>query len=101
MAKLDADERTRLNDLISKGKAAAKSILKARILLKTDLGEGGEGWSDEKIAKALDTNVTPRALGASACGPSSSRKGSTRRSPARSARRRRLRRSSTARSKPN
>jgi hypothetical protein len=57
IVKLDADERTRLNDLISKGKAAAKAILKARILLKADQGEAGAGWSDEKIAKALDTNV--------------------------------------------
>ena len=58
IVKLDADERTRLNDLISKGKAAAKTILKARILLKADQGEAGCGWSDEAIAKALDTNVT-------------------------------------------
>jgi transposase len=57
IVKLDAAERIRLNDLISKGKAAAKAILKARILLKSDQGEAGEGWSDEKIAKALDTNV--------------------------------------------
>ena len=58
IVKLDADERTRLNDLISKGKTAAKTILKARILLKADQGEAGCGWSDEAIAKALDTNVT-------------------------------------------
>ena len=58
IVKLDADERTRLNDLISKGKAAAKTILKARILHKADQGEAGCGWSDEAIAKALDTNVT-------------------------------------------
>ena len=58
IVKLDADERTRLNDLISKGKAAAKTILKARILLKADQSESGEGWPDEKIAKALDTNIT-------------------------------------------
>ena len=57
VVRLDAGERTRLSDLISKGKAAAKVILKARILLKADQGEAGEGWSDEKIAKALDTNV--------------------------------------------
>jgi Homeodomain-like domain len=58
IVKLDADERTRLNDLISKGKAAAKSILKARILLKADQGEAGESWSDEAICTALDTNHT-------------------------------------------
>jgi hypothetical protein len=63
VVKLDADERARLSDLISKGKAAAKTILKARILLKADQGEAdqgeaGEGWSDAAICKALDTNVT-------------------------------------------
>ena len=58
VVKLEAHERARLNDLISKGKAAAKTILKARILLKADQGEAGEGWSDEAIGTALDTNVT-------------------------------------------
>ena len=58
VVRLNADERTRLSDLISKGKAAAKTILKARILLKADQGEAGEGWSDEAICEALDTNVT-------------------------------------------
>ena len=58
VVELSADERTRLNDLISKGKASAKAILKARILLKADQGEAGEGWRDEDICTALDTNVT-------------------------------------------
>ena len=58
VVKLDAGERARLGELISKGKAAARTILKARILLKADQGSGGEGWSDEQICKALDTNVT-------------------------------------------
>ncbi len=38
---LDATERARLSALISKGKAAAKTILKARLLLKADQAEGG------------------------------------------------------------
>ena len=58
VVKLDQGERARLGELISKGKAAAKIILKARILLKADQGEAGEGWSDEAICNALDTNVT-------------------------------------------
>ena len=58
VVELKAEERARLDDLISKGKASAKAILKARILLKADLGEAGEGWADERIAEALDTNVT-------------------------------------------
>jgi hypothetical protein len=31
--------------------------MKARILLKADAGEGGEAWSDSRIAKALDTSL--------------------------------------------
>ena len=55
---LDGAERERLGDLISKGKAAAMVILKARILLKADQGKAGGSWSDEKICAALDTNVS-------------------------------------------
>jgi len=58
VVRLGDDERARLNDLISKGKAAAKTILKARILLKADQSEVGEGWADEEICEALDTNLT-------------------------------------------
>ena len=31
-------------------------MLKARILLKADVSEAGEGWSDSRIVKALDTS---------------------------------------------
>jgi hypothetical protein len=75
VVKLDADERTRLSDLISKGKAAAKTTLKARILLKADQREAGEGWSDEAISR----RSTPTSPWLSASGPSWWRRGSTRR----------------------
>lgn len=58
IVELDATERDRLNALISKGKAPARSILKARILLKADQGEGAPGWRDAEIIAALDTNRT-------------------------------------------
>lgn len=58
IVKLSSEERKRLGALISKGKAAAKTILKARILLKADQSEAGEGWSDERICEALDTNIS-------------------------------------------
>jgi homeodomain-containing protein len=58
IVELDADERARLNALICKGKASAKTILKARILLKADRAEGGPGWLDARIVEALDTNLT-------------------------------------------
>jgi hypothetical protein len=58
VVKLSGEERERLRELISKGKAKAKTILKARILLKADQGKAGEGWADEEICRALDTNIT-------------------------------------------
>ena len=58
IVRLSGEERERLDKLISKGKASAKIVLKARILLKADKGEAGKGWADEEICRALDTNVT-------------------------------------------
>src|SRR5674536_333130 len=40
------------------GKHPAQRILKARILLKADVSDAGEGWSDSRIIKALDTSVS-------------------------------------------
>jgi hypothetical protein len=58
IVELEAAERTRLTALISKGKAPAKVILKARILLTADQAEGGPGWLDAQIVEAFDTNLT-------------------------------------------
>jgi Homeodomain-like domain len=58
VVRLSDEERARLSALTSKGKTAAKTILKARILLKADQSGAGEGWSDERICEALDTNVS-------------------------------------------
>ena len=58
IVELDRAERERLAALISKGKAPAKTILKARILLKADCAAGGPGWLDAAIVAALDTNLT-------------------------------------------
>ena len=57
VVKLSDDEREHLNTLIHTGKHPAWQITKARILLKADASEVGEGWSDSKIAAALDTTV--------------------------------------------
>ncbi len=46
-------EREQLTALIRSGKHPAQKLLKARILLKADASEGGEGWSDSQIAAAL------------------------------------------------
>ena len=42
--------------LIRKGKSPAQRLLKARILLKADVSEAGEGWSDSRIIAALETS---------------------------------------------
>ncbi|HKM83932.1 MAG TPA: IS630 family transposase [Candidatus Acidoferrum sp.] len=57
VVKLSAEERERLEALISSGKRSAQLITKARILLKADASEAGEGWTDREIAAALDTSV--------------------------------------------
>lgn len=56
VVRLDEAERNRLETLLSKGKSSAIVLLKARILLKADASEHGEGWSDGRIIEALDTN---------------------------------------------
>lgn len=58
VAKLNADEGQRLQELIRKGASPAQRLLKARILLKADASDAGEAWSDRKIIEALDTSVS-------------------------------------------
>jgi len=57
VVKLSDTERERLNTLIHSGKHPARQRTKARILLKADALEAGEGWSDSRIAAALDTSI--------------------------------------------
>ena len=54
---LSDEERERLNALIRMGKHPARQLTKARILLKADISEAGDGWSDSQIAEALETSV--------------------------------------------
>jgi hypothetical protein len=55
--RLSADEREQLAALIRKGSSPAHRLLKARILLKADVSEAGEGWSDNQIMDALASMV--------------------------------------------
>ena len=50
-------EREQLNRLIHRGKHPARKLMRARIVLKADASQAGEGWSDSRIAAALDTSV--------------------------------------------
>ena len=56
--RLTPEERTRLEGMIHCGKGPINSALKARILLKADVSENGPGWSDERIADALETSLS-------------------------------------------
>ena len=57
VVRLSAEEREKLSEFIRSGKRSAQLLTKARILLKADVSDAGEGWSDSKIAMALDTSV--------------------------------------------
>jgi len=54
---LTAEERQELQGLIAAGKAAAKKLMHARILLKADAADGGPAWPDDRIAEAVDVSA--------------------------------------------
>jgi Homeodomain-like domain len=49
-------ERARLRTLVGSGTAPARTLTRARILLKANQGEGGPSWSDAAIAGALEVH---------------------------------------------
>ncbi|WP_422931909.1 IS630 family transposase [Singulisphaera sp. PoT] len=53
---LGSEERQALHDLIAAGRAAARKLTHARILLKADAAEGGPAWPDGRIAEALEVS---------------------------------------------
>jgi hypothetical protein len=44
---LTAEEREALGGMISRGKADARKLAHARVLLQADASEGGPDWTDE------------------------------------------------------
>ena len=58
VVRLNDHEREQLTALIRKGSSPAHRLLKARILLKADVSEVGEGWSDNQIIDALATSAS-------------------------------------------
>jgi hypothetical protein len=56
VVRLSSEERQQLETLIRKGKSPASRLLKARILLKANVSEMGQGWSDSRITEALDAS---------------------------------------------
>ena len=53
---LSEAQRAELHTLVGSGVAPARTLTRARILLKADHGEGGPGWSDAAVAGALDVD---------------------------------------------
>jgi hypothetical protein len=51
---LTEEERAQLETMLKKGKAAARKLTHARILLKTDSSAGGPSWTDARISEALE-----------------------------------------------
>jgi hypothetical protein len=54
---LAPDERDHLTQLTTVGKASARTLTRARILLKADQADGGPAWEDAEIAEALDCGL--------------------------------------------
>ena len=54
---LTDQEREQLQGLIAAGKAGAKKLAHARILLKADAAQGGPAWPDARIAEAVEVSV--------------------------------------------
>lgn len=56
---LTNDEREQLYQIISRGKAKAKKLTHAHVLLKADESpDGGPAWKDEQIAQAFNVDVS-------------------------------------------
>lgn len=54
---LTPEEREVLGRMIARGKAAARKLAHARVLLQADEAEGGSARADEDIAAALNVSV--------------------------------------------
>jgi hypothetical protein len=58
IVRLRCGEGSLLETPIRKGSSPAQRLPKARILLKADVSEAGEGWRDNQIIEALATSAS-------------------------------------------
>jgi hypothetical protein len=58
---LTQDERTLLETLLAKGKAAARKLTRAHILLKADSSPAGPAWTDAQLSEAFGVDVQTAA----------------------------------------
>lgn len=54
---LTDEERQQLQAMIASGKAAAKPLAHARILLKADQAPGAPAWPDHRVAEAVEVSA--------------------------------------------
>ncbi len=55
---LNQEQRSKVEDTVKKGEAAARTIQHAHILLKSDKGEWGPRWGDKRIQEAFGVGAT-------------------------------------------
>ncbi len=58
IVELTTEQRKELSHMVSTGKAAARELTHARILLKADQGPEGPAWSDSQIQEALEVSAS-------------------------------------------
>src|SRR5215212_8033491 len=56
VVRLTEEQRSQLETLVRRGRAHARKLLYARILLKAD-ADGPDRWTDERIADALEVST--------------------------------------------
>jgi hypothetical protein len=57
IVRLTEEERSELEKLVHTGKVAAHKRQHASVLLKADISEQGDGWTDEKISAAFSLST--------------------------------------------
>jgi transposase len=57
VVELASEERKELSELVSKGKASARKITHARVLLQSDSSANGPSWTDKQISEALGVHL--------------------------------------------
>jgi len=62
VVELSPPQRERCSELVRAGSAPARTLMHARVLLKTDSGPAGPGWTDAAIAEALEISTQTVAL---------------------------------------
>ena len=57
IVQLSPKDRERCADLVRSGRAPARTVTHARVLLKADSGPEGPGWTDAAVAEAVEVST--------------------------------------------